>query len=294
MYSLQEVKRIEEKLGKPLREFSLKEVALTDQTIVPVKVHELINEGAKFGDPSIGRRICVVHQMDAPLKKYPKISPNAFNVYHVSEIGKAPIEAIEFDSYTLDCTGNRGYHKVNIAVSKAMVRDSQFDVIEANLKRAGEAMGWHMTEEIIDAIDANAGLTVETGSTNWDRLVQAIGEVRSAGFTPNAIVIHPQEEAKLLQLNQFITAYQLDPTGEIRRTGQIGQILGIPVYSTPKANQGYMYVLDTNNAYALGIWQDLEIENYDDPLEGLVGAVVSMRYDHTLIWSEAICKVTAV
>jgi hypothetical protein len=97
-----------------------------------------------------------------------------------------------------------------------------------------------------------------------------IGEIRSAGFTPNAIVIHPQEEAKLLQLTQFITAYQLDPTGEIKRTGQIGQILGIPVYSTPKANQGYMYVLDTNNAYALGIWQDLEIENYDDPLEGLV------------------------
>ena len=52
-------------------------------------------------------------------------------------------------------------------------------------------------------------------------------------------------------------------------------------------------MLDSKNAGVLYVRRDVTIEDYEDPVKDLVGAVVTARFRYATIRANAICTVTS-
>lgn len=277
---------LRQKIGEALKNDRLHEILLSDASQATAKVLDTVWEAAK--PQLVGRELAVVIAQDAPLIKVPRAKIS--KAFEVAEGAEIPVGTEDYDSVTL--TPKK--YGVRPLISREMVEDAEWDVIEYQLTEAGRAMADLETETIIGQMISDAGnsLGAGTGGTlAYSDVVNIVKECLIDGFTPDAIAIHPSELADLLKDTAIQKAMEWG--GEaVAPSGQIARLLGMQVLVSTKVTSGTALVVDSKHAGVLFIRRDITAEDYEDPVKDLAGVAITSRWAYTTLRTEAIGKVT--
>jgi len=199
----------------------------------------------------------------------------------------------------LDCSEDRGLWTGAIGIKKTWIKDSNWNTVGEATKMAGQAAYLEVAREVIAYLDTNAVATDTFVTDMYVSIARSIANMRAAGFQPTIIIVPSSVEGLLMSLDAFISIEKLGRVGRLAEEGTIGNFYGtIPVYSTGDTLGGFSkvttkrpLVVAQKQGVVLGLRQDLQIEEYDEPLKGLEGAVLTMRFDIKLGFSSAIRRV---
>ncbi len=191
---------------------------------------------------------------------------------------------------------------VRPVISNELLTDAVLDVIEAELAKAGKAIENSLNQDALTKMLDGAGLEFDTGGANQGivAVANAIAKVSEAGFVADTIVLHP--EALAMVIKEFVPSSYTSSDAII--TGALGKILGLNVFVCGVADAsatytwGYaadgeigMIVFSRDSAAAIGMREDITVENYSDVISDLTGMVVKSRFDTAVLNASAICRV---
>lgn len=277
---------LRQKIGEALKNNRLHEILLSDASQATAKVLDTVWEAAK--PQLIGRELAVVIAQDAPLIKVPRAKIS--KAFEVAEGAEIPVGTEDYDSVTL--TPKK--YGVRPLISREMVEDAEWDVIEYQLTEAGRAMADLETETIITQMISDAGNSVGAGTGGtlaYSDVVNIVKECLIDGYTPDIIAIHPGELADLLKDTAIQKAMEWG--GEaVAPSGQIARLLGMRVLVSTKVTSGTALVVDSKHAGVLFIRRDITAEDYEDPVKDLAGVAITSRWAYTTLRTEAIGKIT--
>jgi len=226
--------------------------------------------------------------MDDPKDSIPTITEDDFLILHGTQGSKARYTGGKFGSVAFDCSEDKGLHKVVLGIKKTWISDNKWNSIQEATTVAGGAMYKHVSSDLAAKLAAAAGGTETFATDLYNTGVKAISTNRKAGFNPDAMLINPDQEAVFMAMDKFISIEQLGRVGRLAEEGVIGNFYGtIPVYSTAVCGANPI-VYTRAKGVPIGLRQDLQIEDYDDPIQGLEGAVLTMRYDPETAFASAI------
>jgi hypothetical protein len=233
---------------------------------------------------------CRVVQMDDPKDSIPTITEDDFIIVEGAQGAKPRYAGGKFGSVALDCSEDRGLHKVILGIKKTWISDNKWNSIQEATTVAGGAAYKHVASDLATKLAA-AALGTETYATDlYNTAVKGISTVRKAGFNPDAMLINPDQEAVFMAMDKFISIDFLGRVGQLAEQGVIGNFYGtIPVYSTAVCGANPI-VYSRAKGVVNGLRQDLALEDYDDPIAGLEGAVLTMRFDLATGFAAAIRK----
>ncbi len=182
---------------------------------------------------------------------------------------------------------------VDCAISKVLVEDCAFDVIEHHLKVAGRAMAQFAVQAALEEIYAGYDVSNNAVSGSSDaitvaQLISAVGKVEAQGGAPDIGVLTRRQKSDLLA-DATTFNYTLDWKEAASRGKLMEGFQGLTYYLRRLQAKNGLYSVADTDYYALVFekakslataWRrPITIENYDDPRDGLVGAVLSARFD---------------
>lgn len=186
-------------------------------------------------------------------------------------------------------------------VTREMVADAQFDVIAAEIRKAGFKIENALNKAALSEILEYSGTAADAGAAGtaaaaFQVTAQAIGGLIGLGFTPTDIVLYPTGYGALLS---YISTLNANSAAQALGGG-IGNMFGCKVHvcgvsdSSPSYVWGYGtnddifgLVVDRNAAGAIGMREDLSVERFEDPIRDLTGMVVKARFDTTYLIANA-------
>jgi len=278
---------LRQKMAEALKDKRLAELLLSDVSQATAKVLDVVWEAAK---PNlIGRELAVVVAQDLPSLKVPRAKLS--KAYEIAEGAEIPVGTEDYDSVTL--TPKK--YGVRPLISREMIEDAEWDVIEYQLAEAGRAMADLETEKIILEMISDAGNSVAAGTSGtlaYADVVNILKECMIDEFVPDVLAIHPSEFADLLKDAAIQKA--MDWGGPaVAPTGRIANLLGMRVLVSTKVTSGTALVVDSKHAGVLFIRRDVTVEEYEDPVKDLAGVAVTARWIYDTLRANAIGKVTS-
>jgi len=229
-------------------------------------------------------------EMDVPIESVPTITEDDFMVFHGTAGSKKRYAGGKFGSVKLDCSEDRGLHTLVLGIKKTWIKDNNWNAVQEATTVAGAAMYKHVASEVCTELASDAYGTQAFDTDLYKTIVKAIGTNRAAGFNPDIVLLNPTEETSLMVLDKFVDINMLGRVGRLAEQGVIGNFYGtIPCFSTSVCGNNPL-VFTRIKGEVFGLRQDIQIEEYDDPIEGLEGAVLTMRFVMELAFAKAIRK----
>ncbi len=185
---------------------------------------------------------------------------------------------------------------VRPTISREMLEDSKFNMIDVHLYRAGKEIAENETSLVVTALDGAANTVTGGATVTLANIASAITNLENNDFTATDIVVGTEVLADLRNIDVFTEAQKYG-TSEVRETGKIGQIWGMNVWPVSQATglvtKTSAYVLDRGQAYAIAEKRPLTIERYEDVPFDVTGITVTQRIDVQLLRSSAVSKITS-
>lgn len=275
----------------PVRELLLSE-AISTSGLIPTEVYGTIIEGSE--PAKCFRNFLPIYQMNSAVLKVPYGETGTYAPI-VSEGAEIPIQDQTYGVATF--TAKK--YAIRPMITKEMMADASFDVVAAEVRKAGwrieNALNYIVMEAFISASAGNAS-TYDTdcgssGATPLAFMGKAMGTMIGRGFTPTDVVTSPVYYGAVMQTGAAL-ANQVGV--DMTRGGQLGRLFGMQSHllgtasSTVQAyltwgfaadgNKGAL-LLDRNAAGAIGMREDISVEQYSDPVRDLVGMTVKARFD---------------
>jgi hypothetical protein len=254
--------------------------------LIPVEVYATIIEGSE--PARCIRETFPVFKMASETLKVPYGETGTY-AQVVAEGAEIPIQDQTYGAITLTAAK----YAVRPLITTEMINDSKFDVVARELRKAGLRVENALNRLAIDALTAANATTYETEFSMGTpvplkKLGSAIAAVQGRGFQPTDIIMVPGLYGDVL--GAFTAVFTGMAEGVVR-TGSIGTLLGCNVRicgiaATTAANWRYTtnddiagFVVDRDAAGALGMREDINIEQYKDPIRDMVGMKVAARFD---------------
>lgn len=220
-------------------------------------------------------------------------SPDTISMTQVGEGAEIPMGAIDFTSLTYTPVK----YGVAIRITREMMEDSQFELLNKNIAAAGIKFAENENKLVLTALDgANTTVTGGASVTIAD-ITSAMLAIENEDYAPTDIILGLEVLNDLRNIDTFVEADKAGNTNLMARNF-IGTIYGMNVakFSTNAAPsttyRKYAYVLDRSQAYGIAIKRDLTVENFDMPTYDMQGAVLTQRIEVKLHRSKAVCKLT--
>ena len=273
------------------RELLLSE-GIEGSTLIPTEIMATVVEGAE--PVKVFRNILPMYNMKGMSMSVP-VGETGTYAPIVSEGSEIPIENQDYTSVTF----NAVKYAVRPVITNEMIDDGLFDVIAQEVRKAGMRMENTLNRvclaEMIDN-DDNVADCGGTGTTPLLFLAAAQQNVLADGFMPSQIVFHPTTYAACQQEGLILSTQFAN---DMLRTGTLGTILGMPTHmcsiastttvgapGKSSATWGFSsdnyvgaLVLDTSVCGAIGMRQDIKVEQYADSIRQMQGVSLSMRMD---------------
>lgn len=220
----------------------------------------------------------------------------------VAEGAEIPVYTQNYSSrtFTISKIGTRPL------ITRELVEDSLFDVIEVELKKAGARIENKLNRDALNMLITNANKSYQASADALTvaQLAKAVSQLRDAGYVPDTLLLEPILEGYLFADSNLIYANYAG-SDETLRTGKVSTLLGMQVYTLgvtqAATNNSWQWsgttgdvgaiVMDSKNAGAIAIRDDIQVERYDDPIRDLAGVSVTMRYGVQVLQPDAICVV---
>jgi len=220
---------------------------------------------------------------------------NSINpITEVAEGAEIPLRSLDISTVTVTPVK----YGVSVRITREMMEDSQFELLQRNIKAIGKRFADKETDLILEAITAGTGATTAGGAAvTIANITESMFDIENADFTPTDLIVGNEVANDLRNIDTFVEANKAGNTDMMQR-GFIGTIYGLSVsrFSTnagSNATATDAYIIDRMEAYAIAIKRDLTVENFDLPLYDMQGAAITQRIDVVVLRSNAISKITS-
>ena len=269
----------------------LQSEGLAATNLIPTEVYATVVEGSE--PAKCMRNAIPVYRMPSHVMTLPYGETGTYAGI-VAEGEEIPIETETLSVATL--TANK--YAVRPLITREMVADAKFDVIAGEVRKAG-----YKIENALNRVALNAfmtagaadGGTYQTdcggaGATPLLFTAKAVGTVMGRGFSPTDIIMCPVFYGAVMgaftSLNtataDVVTAKGLlAPQIMGMRTHLLGIIDTVATYVwgfSANTEHGAL-IIDRNAFGAIGMREDINVEQYSDPVRDLVGMKVAARFD---------------
>jgi HK97 family phage major capsid protein len=186
---------------------------------------------------------------------------------------------------------------IDIQISREMIEDSKFDVIEWQIQEAGYQMARNMDLDILQEIKDGADANTTTHDTNAGAAITVayitatMKFLEADGYHPSHLLVNSGAAEDLRNIDTFVEADKLGSREAFER-GLIGRIFGMNVIQTEQAqlNQStydYALMVDSRHALVLAEKRPISIARYDQANKDITGIAVSARYEPRYLRADA-------
>jgi HK97 family phage major capsid protein len=221
------------------------------------------------------------------------VDANSMSVYKVAEGALIPVDVAAYSNTNVRPVK----YGVRPLITKEMIEDGKFNLIQHNVQYAGKKMAENETSLILTALDG-AGITVSGGAALLiSDITSAVQQMRENDFSPKVMLIGPEAFADLMNIDTFVEADKLG-SREMHENGFIGRVFGMDVHmfsstaSPTTTYSKYVYILDPSQAFVIAEKRPVTVENYDDLVNDMSGVVITQRIAVSLLRSNAVARIT--
>lgn len=200
----------------------------------------------------------------------------------VPEGGQYPVAQSNFDPVDVSVKkfGTRA------VITSEMVEDCKFDIIEQELISAGgrieNGLNRYALSKMLDGCTSSD--IDPTTFISASELVKAIEKIKDSNGYPDTVLMHQSAEGKLFDESHY--------AGISAKGNGVHKLFGLSHYtatvstsddatakwdSTDDANHYNAFVFDRERYARIVLKNDLNVVNYDDPVNDLVGIIVNME-----------------
>ena len=221
------------------------------------------------------------------------VEENTMDVRKTGEGAEVVLDNIGYETVTFTPVK----YGVAIRITREMIEDSQFPLLEANVRTAGKRFAEKETELIITALDGANATTAGGAAISIANITESMYDLESNDYVPTDILIGDEILQDLRNIDTFVEANKVGNTEMLTR-GFLGTIYGLNVvrFSTNAAPSTtyakYAYVIDRSEAYGIAIKRDITMEQVVMPTYDMQGAVLTNRIAVALLRSKAVSKIT--
>lgn len=290
----------------------IKETLNITTSLAQLKVADRVLEGAEQTD--FWKEIWHVEPMDQPKLSLPMEDgddlADDLEDFESTDNTEAKDIGGQMTSLDFDTSDDKGYRRFKTGVKRNWIKDNNFRALERHLqivgRRAGHLIGKYLAAKHIAAVtgaqtDTRANLD-GASATRLEALLNVIeSKLPGDGYTPTRVLMHPTDMFQM-KVEQWGTggpiplvsgAYFDADKRNIREPG-LAQILNVDgVFRARWMTSGTVLVWSDEKGYQVGLRQDLEFEDFGETLKGLVGSIVSTRFDNKNAHTKANWKITA-
>lgn len=221
-------------------------------------------------------------------------TPDSIAVREIGEGAEVPLDNMDFTSTTVTPVK----FGTAIRITREMIEDSQFELLQRNVRAVGRRLAENETSLVLTALDGTANDISGGAALTIANITTAIKNVEDNDFVPTDIVIGNEAAFDIRNIDTFVEADKSGSTEMLQR-GFIGRIYGLPVTrfspastATPStAHTRHVYVFDRTETYGIAIKRDISVENFDLPTYDMQGAVVTQRIAVVLLRSAAVSRI---
>jgi len=264
---------------------------LAATNLIPTEVYATVIEGSE--PAKCMRNAMVTYRMPSHVMTVPYGETGTYASI-VAEGAEIPIETETLAVATL--TADK--YAVRPMISREMIADAKFDIIATEIRKAGfkieNALNRLALNTFIDASASDGGTHVtdcgNAGATPLAFTAQAVGELIGKGFTPTDLIMEPVFAGAIMSAFTSLSTGMGDKvvgqgTPPTSLFGMNTHILGVAdsaaTYVWGFSSNGYLgaLLIDRNSAGCIGMREDINVEQYSDPVRDLVGMKVAARFD---------------
>jgi hypothetical protein len=261
--------------------------------LIPTEVLATVVQGAE--QAKCVRNAFPTYRMNSQVLKVPYGESGSY-LSATAEGAEIPIATETYSVTTF--TANK--FAVRPLISREMVDDASFDVVSQEIMKAGWKIENTLNREMMDAqITGSAGnaSTYDTdcggsGATPLAFLAKGIGTLNARGGMATDIIFHPVCYGAVLSA---FTSLATNTGNQATSQGTFGPLFGLNTHIcgilssgngtattdwdfSADGNKGAL-IIDRNAAGAIGMREDIGVEQYSDPVRDLVGMKVKARFD---------------
>jgi len=258
--------------------------------IIPTKILGKVIEAARkklFATQLLGLRL---GPQDIPGSKVTVIlqTVDTISINKVSEGAEVPVDVEQYSSFDLTPVK----YGVRPVITKEMIEDAAFGVVERNIEYAGYKMAEKLDalilKEIETGADANTtGHMVSGGAAiTIANIAAGMLFLEADGYRPTDFIIGPEIASDIRQIDTFVEADKAGVTNPSKSL--IGTIYGMKVWVSRNVNNvEYAYIIDRDWALCLAEKRPITMERYDDVTKDLTGIVFTARWHARYLRMEA-------
>lgn len=219
-------------------------------------------------------------------------TPNTMDVREIGEGAEVPLDNMDFETVTF--TPKK--YGVAVRITREMMEDSQFELLQRNIGTAGKRFAENETNLVLGQLDL-ASTTIAGGAAiTLANIAEGIFNVEEQDYKPSDYLIGNEVHQDLMNIDTFVDANKAGNTDMMQR-GFVGTIFGLDVarYSTnagANAVATSSYIFDRTQAYGIAISRDISMENVVMATFDMEGAVLTQRLDVKALRTKSISKIT--
>ena len=216
----------------------------------------------------------------------------------IREVGEGAEIPLDNQGYT-NVTFTPIKYGVAIRITREMMEDSQFELLQRNIRSAGRRFAENENSLIIEQLDTGANTITGGAAITIANITQAMLNVEGNDFEPTDFAIGLDILNDLRNIDTFVEANKVGNTDMLQR-GFLGTLFGMNVAkfssastALPNTNRSLRgYVFDRKQAYGIAIKRDITVENFDLPTFDMQGAVITQRIAVQALRTGAIAIIT--
>ena len=285
----------------------LKESVFIDAALVNLKIMADVLKGSEqFID---WRNMARIVEMDVPKVEIPITDRTDFRFDPAGQETRAPKMGGQIPTASLDATGESGLFRGEITIPRSWLRDANYPALEDTLESAGEAVAVTVEKDVNDFYIANLTQTDTRANLDGTPAIATSAmftviddKIPTNKFIPDLALMHPTDAAHM-RIDQSTSNFpwlnkmyndKIDNTGpgKLKIDGTRGNV-EVLILDADAATSATVIVVNKRKCVAVGLRQDLEIEDFIDIRDGVEGAVMSMHWVKELLSDLAGFKITA-
>lgn len=220
-------------------------------------------------------------------------TPNTMIIRQVAEGAEVPLDNIDFETVTFTPLK----YGVAIRITREMIEDSQFELLNRNIGSAGKRFAESETNLVLGELDNAANTVIGGSALSIANIAEAMFNVENVeDYQPTDYLAGNSVIQDLRNIDTFVEADKAGNT-EMMSTGFVGTIFGMNVarFSSNAGTNAVStssYVFDRSQAYAIAIARDITMEAVTLPTFDMEGAVLTKRIDVKILRTNSVSKIT--
>lgn len=216
--------------------------------------------------------------------------PESMSVFEVAEGAEISTDK---ETYTnRSCTPKK--YGIRVGITKEMVEDSQFDLMQYNAATAGYELADNedsLAVTQLTAADTAAGHTVTGGAAiTIANITAAMQFLETDNYKPTDLIVGVEVANDLRNIDTFVEA---DKAGVANPTmSLIGTIYGMKVWVSNNVTAKHAYVIDRAKALALVEKRPVTLANYDKIETDTSYVVATQRVGWAYLYAHSVSKIT--